>query len=146
MVACLAGTWVLGPDFQVWTFIDRNYVQILTSNVIISFALATYVYVASFSVHSGYRHKRELAAGGHTGNVVYDWFIGRELNPRVTVPGFGEVDIKSFMELRPGMLGWVVLDLAFMAKQYRSYGYVTDAMRAYSRSDFTRSELTQSQS
>ena len=32
------------------------------------------------------------------------------------------------MELRPGMLGWVTLDLAFMAKQYRTYGYITDSM------------------
>ena len=35
------------------------------------------------------------------------------------------------MELRPGMLGWLILDLAFMAKQYKSYGYVTDSMRKF---------------
>ena len=129
MVACAAGTWVLGPDFQVWTFIDRHYVQILTANMIIAFSLATYVYVHSFTVKPGDKAHRELAEGGHSGNIIYDWFIGRELNPRVTIPGCGLIDIKGFMELRPGMLGWVLLDLAFMAKQYKSYGYVTDAMR-----------------
>lgn len=126
--ACAAGTWVLGPDFQVWTFINRNYVQILTSNILIAYALAIFVYVRSFAVAPKNKEKRELAAGGHSGNLIYDWFIGRELNPRVLIPGLGEVDIKSFMELRPGMIGWIMLDFAFMAKQYQSYGYVTDSM------------------
>lgn len=129
MVTCAAGTWVLGPDFQVWRFINRNYIQLLTSNIIISFAISIFVYVRSFTVKPHNREKRELAAGGHTGSMVYDFFIGRELNPRVTIPYFGEVDIKSFMELRPGMLGWMMLDLAFMAQQYKSYGYVSDSMR-----------------
>lgn len=129
MVACAAGTWVLGPDFQIWSFINRNYIQILTCNIIVAFTVATYVYIKSFGVKPRNRDKRELAQGGHTGNLTYDWFIGRELNPRITIPLLGEVDIKSFMELRPGMLGWIMLDLAFMAKQYKSYGYVTDSMR-----------------
>lgn len=126
---CAAGTWSLGPDFQVWTFINRNYLQLLTCNILISYFLATYSYLHSFSVKSGNTANRELAAGGHSGNIIYDWFIGRELNPRVTIPYLNtEVDIKSFMELRPGMLGWVMLNLAFMAKQYKSYGYITDSM------------------
>ncbi|KAF2101743.1 Delta(14)-sterol reductase-like protein [Rhizodiscina lignyota] len=128
MVIAAAGTIVQGAEFPVWTFISDNYVQILTSNVIVANALSVYVYVCSFSVKNGNRDKRELAAGGTTGNMFYDWFIGRELNPRITLPVFGEVDIKSFMELRPGLLGWILLDCAFMAKQYRTYGYVTDSM------------------
>ena len=127
MIVCAAGTLVRGPDFAVWSFINRNFLQILTSNIIISYALATWCYVRSFSVKPHNREKRELA-GSNSGNIIYDWFMGRELNPRVDVPFIGEVDIKSFMELRPGMLGWVILDLAFMAKQYKSYGYVTDSM------------------
>merc|ERR1712093_271620 len=59
---------------------------------------------------------------------LYDWFIGRELNPRVTLPLIGEIDIKEFMELRPGMMGWAILDFTFIARQYRSYGYVTDSI------------------
>jgi Delta14-sterol reductase len=129
LVACAAGTWVKGPDFQVWTFINNNYLQILTCNILIASALATYVYVRSFEVKPNNRENRELALGGHTGNIVYDWFIGRELNPRVTLPILNtEIDIKSFMELRPGMVGWIILNLAFMAKQYKSYSYITDSM------------------
>jgi delta14-sterol reductase len=129
LIVCAAGTLVQGPEFPVWTFINRNYLGLLTSNIVISYALATYVYVKSFSVKRGNKDKRELAAGGHSGNVIYDWYIGRELNPTVKLPYFGTIDIKSFMELRPGMIGWLVMDLAFVAKQFKSYGYVTDSIR-----------------
>ncbi|KAK5708023.1 erg24, C-14 sterol reductase [Elasticomyces elasticus] len=125
---CAAGTWALGPEFQLWTFINRHYVQILTTNILIAYFLTTFTYFRSFSVKRGNTSHRELAAGGHSGNIIYDFFIGRELNPRVNIPYMGEVDIKAFMELRPGLLGWIVLNLAFMAKQYKSYGYLTDSM------------------
>jgi len=124
-----AGTIAQGVDFPVWTFIHDNYIGIVTSNILISYFLAIYVYVASFSVkHPKDPSMRELAAGGHTGNMLYDWFIGRELNPRINLPIFGEVDIKAWCELRPGMLGWVIMDFAFMVQQYRNFGRVTDSI------------------
>jgi delta14-sterol reductase len=125
---CAAGTVYQGADFPVWTFIYDNYVQIITANVIISYALATFVYIRSFSVKPGNKELRELAAGGHSGNMLYDWFIGRELNPRITIPLLGEFDIKVFCELRPGLMGWILLDFTFMAHQYRTYGFITDSM------------------
>jgi protein-S-isoprenylcysteine O-methyltransferase Ste14 len=129
MAILAAGTVVYGADWKVWTFITDNYVGILTTNILISYFLATYVYVRSFSVkHPKDPEMRELAAGGHSGNVLYDWFIGRELNPRVVLPIFGEVDIKAWCELRPGMLGWIIMDLAFIMKQYRNHGRVTDSI------------------
>ena len=128
VVTTIAGTVIQGPDFPLWTFIWNNYTQLITANLGIAFALATFVYVRSFSVKSGNAENRELAAGGHSGNLVYDWFIGRELNPRITLPFFGEIDIKVFCELRPGMLGWILMDLAFMAHQYKLYGLVSDSM------------------
>ena len=83
MTLLAAGTISHGAEFPVWTFITDNYVGILTSNILISYFLATYCYVASFSVkHPKDPNMRELAAGGRTGNMLYDWFIGRELNPR----------------------------------------------------------------
>jgi delta14-sterol reductase len=50
---CAAGTAYQGADFPVWTFIYDNYVEIITTNVIISYALATFVYIRSFSVRPG---------------------------------------------------------------------------------------------
>ncbi|KAL8729720.1 MAG: hypothetical protein Q9166_004548 [cf. Caloplaca sp. 2 TL-2023] len=122
------GTYLNGPDFALWTFIWDNYTQLITVNLGFTFFLACFVYYRSFSVKAGNKHKRELAAGGHTGNLVYDWFIGRELNPRVTIPVIGTIDIKAFCELRPGMLGYVLLDLAFVARQYKLYGFISDGM------------------
>ena len=112
----------------MWTFITDNYLQLLNANIILAYIISVYVYVGSFSVKKGNPDLRELARGGHTGNFIYDFFIGRELNPRVTLPFFGEVDIKSWLEMRPGLTGWALLDLAFIAKQYRTYGYVSDSI------------------
>lgn len=112
----------------MWTFISENYVQILTANIIISYVIATFVYVRSFSVKAGNEELRELAAGGHSGNLLYDWFIGRELNPRVTIPLIGEVDIKEWCELRPGMMGWIILNCNWCIQQYRNFGFVTDSI------------------
>ena len=61
--------------------------------------------------------------GGNTGKRLYDFFIGRELNPRL-----GRFDLKEFCELYPGLIGWVVIDLAMAYKQYESLGYVTNSM------------------
>ncbi|KAK3082043.1 c-5 sterol desaturase, partial [Coniosporium uncinatum] len=51
-----------------------------------------------------------------------------ELNPRITLPFFSTVNIKAWRELRPGMLGWILLDLAFIAHQYRAHNTVTDSI------------------
>ena len=37
-----------------------------------------------------------------TGNPIYDFFMGRQLNPRI-----GSFDIKFFCEMRPGLIGLV---------------------------------------
>ncbi|KAI1384402.1 ERG4/ERG24 ergosterol biosynthesis protein [Hypoxylon trugodes] len=128
LVICLAGTIAQGAEFPLWTFIADNYVQILTANIIFSYALATFVYVRSFSVKPGNAELRRLAPGGCSGNLIYDFYMGRELNPRVTLPLIGEIDIKEWTELRPGMLGWIILNCAFIAKQYRTFGFVTDSI------------------
>lgn len=123
-----AGTVAQGAEFPAWKYITDNYLQLLTANIIIVFNLSIFVYVYSFGVKPGDPNNRLLAAGGHTGNMMYDFYIGRELNPRVTLPLLGEIDIKEFMEVRPGLLGWIILNFAFAAKQYRLYGYLSDSM------------------
>ncbi|KAK2016153.1 C-14 sterol reductase [Colletotrichum eremochloae] len=126
--ALAVGTYLKGADFAVWVFISDHYLEILTANLILAYIISVYVYIASFGVKRGNPELRELAVAGHTGNMMFDFWIGRELNPRVTLPLFGEVDIKSWLEMRPGLTGWIVLDLAFCAKQYRTYGYLSDSI------------------
>jgi Delta14-sterol reductase len=131
------GTFLYGAEFPVWAFIWDKFPQIAFANLVIASALAVFVYVRSFTVpHPGQPNpdNRELAKGGHSGNMLYDFFIGRELNPRLTIPkslpliGGQIVDIKVFMEMRPGLLGWIILDLAFMAHQYKAHGFVSDSI------------------
>jgi len=131
------GTALQGSEFIVWTFIWDHFNQIVTANLAISVAQAVFVYLRSFSVPGPGAPNpthRELAKGGHTGNMLYDFFIGRELNPRVTIPPFiplvgGQtIDIKVFNEMRPGLLGWIILDLAFIAHQHKVHGVVTDSI------------------
>lgn len=130
LAICSVGTYLQGADFPVWSYITDNYVQLLTANILTSYALSAFLYVYSFTVDTNYpnRDLRELAAGGATDNPIYHFFIGRELNPRVTLPFLGEVDIKTWFEVCPGLTGWILLDLAFIAKQYRNYGYVSDSI------------------
>ena len=62
--------------------------------------------------------------GGVSGNPMYDFFIGRALNPRV-----GDLDLKYLCELRPGLIGWIVLNLGCAAKQYELTGSVSAPMK-----------------
>merc|ERR1719272_2931927 len=90
--------------------------------MIVSVTLSIYVYAISFN------EGEMLALGGNTGNKVYDFFIGRSLNPRLKF--WKTFDIKEFCELKPGLIGWIVINLGCMAKQYELDGTVHPAMIA----------------
>ena len=45
--------------------------------------------------------------------------MGHELNPRI-----GSFDFKFFCEMRPGLIGWVMLDVIFLVKNYQEYGEI----------------------
>eukprot|EP01063_Lacrimia_lanifica_P006315 TRINITY_DN13819_c0_g1_i2.p1 TRINITY_DN13819_c0_g1~~TRINITY_DN13819_c0_g1_i2.p1 ORF type:complete len:422 (+),score=188.71 TRINITY_DN13819_c0_g1_i2:45-1310(+) len=99
------------------TWIYDQYLQLAVAASVLSALLSLYLYAMSF------RPGAQLAAGGDTGNPVYDFFIGRELNPRI-----GSFDWKEFCELRPGLIGWVVINLGMLQKQQEQLGYVSDSM------------------
>ncbi|EPS27799.1 hypothetical protein PDE_02743 [Penicillium oxalicum 114-2] len=137
LLGLATGTYMYGANFVVWTFLWDNYIQVITANLLIASSVAMFVYLKSFTVPQPgqLNHAlRELAPGGHTGNPLYDFFIGRELNPRIRLPipfvseASRTLDIKVFMEMRPGLLGWTILNLSNVAHQYRTYGYVTDSI------------------
>ena len=98
-------------------WIYDNYLDLSTSAIIFSTALSVYLYAKSFAP------KALLALGGDSGVAVYDWFIGRELNPRE-----GDFDWKCFCELRPGLIGWVVINLGCLVRQYQIQGYASTPM------------------
>jgi len=107
-----------GPE--AFTFIYNKWVGLVTASVINSFVQATYCYLTSF------QDGKLLAVGGNSGNIIYDWYIGRELNPRI-----GSFDIKSFNELRPGLILWVLINVSMVCEQATRLGglsKVTDSM------------------
>jgi len=95
----------------------NNYFQLITASIIFSFCLSIFLFLKSFAKGA------LLAKGGNTGNIIYDFFIGRELNPRI-----GSLDLKFFCELRPGLIGWIVINFGMMAKQYENLGYISYSM------------------
>jgi hypothetical protein len=94
-----------------------NYLPLLTASILLSSALSVYLYASSFLPG------RLLAAGGTSGVPVYDFWMGRELNPRL-----GSLDLKEFCELYPGMIGWALLNMSFAYAQYKRAGGVSNSM------------------
>lgn len=89
-----------------FTFFYDKFIGFATAALLMSILQAFYVYWSSFQ--SG----ALLALGGNTGNFLYDWYIGRELNPSI-----GSFDIKSFNELRPGLILWALIDISMACEQ-----------------------------
>jgi len=113
-----------------------NFVQILTATWIVSTALSVYCYVYSrltVSEEEATAQRVEgklppnplhkLSATGNTGYAVYDFWMGRTLNPRI-----GFLDLKYVMELRPGLIMWVLLSLSMMYKQMEKLGTNTPTL------------------
>jgi len=59
-----------------------------------------------------------------TGSIVYDYFMGIELNPRI-----GKMfDFKLFHNGRPGIIAWSLINISNAAAQYYRFGKVTNSM------------------
>lgn len=112
------------PELQ---FLYDNQLKLTMVTIIFSFLMSFFVYAISFiplrQPNGAKTNERILSINGNSGSVIYDWYIGRELNPRI-----GAWDIKLFCELRPGMLLLFLINLACLHHQYHSQGAVTDSM------------------
>eukprot|EP01026_Neomeris_dumetosa_P024902 TRINITY_DN2057_c0_g1_i1.p1 TRINITY_DN2057_c0_g1~~TRINITY_DN2057_c0_g1_i1.p1 ORF type:complete len:470 (+),score=34.52 TRINITY_DN2057_c0_g1_i1:34-1410(+) len=61
---------------------------------------------------------------GTNGSLVYDYFWGTELYPRIGK----HFDIKTWTNCRMGVMSWAVIPLCYLVKQYQLYGTVSDSM------------------
>ncbi|TFK40122.1 ergosterol biosynthesis ERG4/ERG24 [Crucibulum laeve] len=107
-----------GP--QAFTFLYERWIGFVTASVLMSVVQAAACYAASF------QDGKLLALGGNSGNFIYDFYIGRELNPSI-----GSFDIKSFNELRPGLILWVLINISMACEQATRRGglaNITDSM------------------
>lgn len=120
----LAVAAVLGLTTDKLAWAHTNFVPLMTASLLFSFALSAWLYVSSFwgrkmlSPHfaeppptngSSSSRPNGNSGSGHGGKPsarhsypIYEFFMGRELNPRV-----GSFDWKEFCELYPGLIGEV---------------------------------------
>jgi len=99
------------------TIVYDRYLELATASMALSALISIYCYAASF------RPGELLAEGGQSGNVLYDFFIGRALNPRIS-----GLDLKVACELRPGLIGWVMINLGMAAQQMKMTGAISGPM------------------
>ena len=113
-------TWVViaaGVALQ-WippTILADQFGPLMTTANVFTYLFSFYLYWRGRT--SGTPHERV------TNNAIYDFWLGTALNPR-----FGNFDFKLFCEARPGLIGWVAMDLSLAAKQYQMHGTVTSPM------------------
>uniref|UniRef100_A0A672FID2 Delta(14)-sterol reductase LBR n=1 Tax=Salarias fasciatus TaxID=181472 RepID=A0A672FID2_SALFA len=94
------------------TYIHARFLQLAVATFLLSLLLSVYLYV-----RSRYAAADQLAIGGNSGNVVYDFFKGRELNPRIR-----DFDLKFFCEMRPGLIGWCLINFAMALAEMKQQG------------------------
>lgn len=91
---------------------------LLVTSILLTYGFSAFLYAYG---------KREPAfeAPQLTGaaRVIYDYFMGTGLNPRV-----GRVDLKMFMESKIGMTGWLVLTLSMAHAELERTGAVSTPM------------------
>ncbi|NXX93303.1 LBR protein, partial [Centropus bengalensis] len=107
LTAAAIGT-LLYFQFELQYLYD-HFMQFAVSAAAFSMALSIYLYIRSLKAP-----EEELAPGGNSGYFIYDFFTGHELNPRM-----GSFDLKYFCELRPGLIGWVVINLAMLLAEMK---------------------------
>ncbi|KAL2258420.1 hypothetical protein VTK26DRAFT_8283 [Humicola hyalothermophila] len=97
--------------FPLYTIIDE-FGPLLSVSILSGWLVAIVAYVSALA--RGAQHRM-------SGNHIYDFFMGAELNPRM----FGILDFKMFFEVR---MPWYILFLiscGAAARQWERYGYVS---------------------
>lgn len=97
------------------TILADQFGPLLTTMNILTYLFSLYLY--GHGKRYGTPHERV------TDTPIYDFWLGTALNPRI-----GTFDLKLFCEARPGLIGWVAIDLSLAAKQYQLHGTVTTPM------------------
>ncbi|CCW60408.1 unnamed protein product [Phytomonas sp. EM1] len=87
-------------------YLTDIFPSLMLASILISTVMSVILYGMSF------RSSTVLTAlGGNSGNPIYDFWMGRELNPRS-----GFLDWKFMCELRPGLIGWSILNWSHVLK------------------------------
>ncbi|KAJ8275197.1 hypothetical protein COCON_G00098220 [Conger conger] len=103
-----------------FSYVHKHFLQLATSALLVSVLLSVYLYV-----RSRWAAGDELAPGGNSGHVMYDFFMGHEHNPRIK-----NFDLKFFFEMRPCLIGWILINFALMLTEMKIHklDYPSSAM------------------
>lgn len=101
---------------ELWR-LYHHFLQLALAALAFSVGLSVYLYARALRAPQG-----QLSPTS-SGNVIYDFFIGRELNPRI-----GNFDLKYFCELRPGLIGWVVINLVMLLAEMKLHSRATPSL------------------
>ncbi|NP_001079301.1 lamin B receptor S homeolog isoform X1 [Xenopus laevis] len=85
-------------------YIFEHYLQFAASATLFSFLLSIYLYVRSYKVPN-----EELSWAANSGNFIYKFVMGREINPRI-----GNLDLKVFVVIRQALMSWVLINLIML--------------------------------
>lgn len=105
-----------------WGIVDpaviaENWLGLFVVCNILGFALSIVAYIKAH-LNSSYPEDDKFS-----GSWIYDYIMGIEFNPRIY-----NIDFKLFFNGRPGIIAWTLINLSFTAKQFKTYGYITDSM------------------
>uniref|UniRef100_A0A8C5WLG9 Delta(14)-sterol reductase TM7SF2 n=1 Tax=Leptobrachium leishanense TaxID=445787 RepID=A0A8C5WLG9_9ANUR len=100
------------------SYVYDHFLQLAVGAGFLGLALSIFMYVKALTALES-----ALAPGGNSGNPIYDFFMGHELNPRI-----GSFDLKYFCELRPGLIGWCLINLCFLVKEIELRGSASLSM------------------
>ncbi|XP_015306025.1 delta(14)-sterol reductase LBR isoform X2 [Macaca fascicularis] len=103
--AVIGASLFQGVEFH---YVYSHFLQFALGATVFCVVLSVYLYMRSLKA------PRNDLSPASSGNAVYDFFIGRELNPRI-----GTFDLKYFCELRPGLIGWVVINLVMLLAEMK---------------------------
>ena len=112
LIAFAGVTYVLKQYGLSTTLVYDRFDEILCTLNMFSLVFCVFLYLKGLFSPSTSDH-------GSSGNVIFDYYWGTELYPRV----FG-IDIKVFTNCRFGMTVWPLLVLTFCLKSYELYGFV----------------------
>ncbi|XP_040286497.1 delta(14)-sterol reductase LBR isoform X2 [Bufo bufo] len=85
-------------------YVYQHLHQFAASTTLLSVILSAYLFVRSRKAS-----QEELSAAGKSRNLIYAFFMGRELNPRI-----GKFDLKHFSAVHAALISWVFINFIML--------------------------------
>ncbi|EHK24837.1 uncharacterized protein TRIVIDRAFT_31097 [Trichoderma virens Gv29-8] len=110
------GLWSLGILDPA--FIPKNW-----GSLIVAMNIAGYI-LSAFSFIKAHIQPTHADDRKFSGSSVYDFYMGIEMNPRIGQ----NFDFKLFVNGRPGIVAWTLIDISNIAYQYQVHSTISPAL------------------